>query len=597
MDINKKKIKIQLNNLKKLFVILLKFKKSYLIFLLFSTMAISIFPYISLLLSQKLINTLQIGYSSLNDVILILIFYFVINISSLSLGNLKAFVLKKYTDYLYYQLNVYFRKKCTYLSYKDFENERIYNTLQRAEQQIGIRPIQVVNDILSIISSILNLLLALVILTIWHKWVILGFIILPVVSFKYFLKINYFEYNNITERAETERKSWYLTHLLIKDYFIKEIKMLNISDYLLEKYNAILHKIFKDNTSINLKKSIFNHIYQILNTIFTSIVVFISFVEAYSGKILIGNFMTNISTTSKIENAISGSVSSFFSLYNDLLFCSHIFDFLEIANTRKKNIQVYKESIDHIEKIALKNVSYKYSTNKNYTLKNINIEFNAGDVVALIGENGSGKTTLIKILTGLYEDYEGEIFVNDINFKNFNINEIRTKMGVIFQDYNKYEFNVKENIGLGDVSNIDNIEKIKYAAVQANINELIESLPYGYNQQLGNWFKNGIQLSGGQWQKIALARTLIRKSDVYILDEPTAALDPYAEYLFFKNVKEIIKNNMCIFVTHRYVNTIIANKIIYLKDGHVKESGNHTELMNYNGEYAKLYKLQVGENK
>lgn len=170
-------------------------------------------------------------------------------------------------------------------------------------------------------------------------------------------------------------------------------------------------------------------------------------------------------------------------------------------------------------------------------------------------------------------------------------------MGVIFQDYNKYEFNVKENIGLGDVSNIDNIEKIKYAAVQANINELIESLPYGYNQQLGNWFKNGIQLSGGQWQKIALARTLIRQSDVYILDEPTAALDPYAEYLFFKNVKEIIKDNMCIFVTHRYVNTIIANKIVYLKDGYVKESGNHTELMNHNGEYAKLYKLQVGENK
>ena len=595
MEKRTKSIKKIKNNLILTIRLLLKFKKRYLICLCLLTIISSILPYVSMLLSQDLLNYLQLKNELLNNIIIILIVYLLINIFTQIASSLSSYIMKKYTDYLYCELNIFFRKECTYLSYQDFENENIYDSLQRAEQQIGVRPVAVVTDILGLLSTVISFFISMVILSVWHPWIILGFLILPFLSYKHFVEINKFEYENITERTEIERKSWYLTHLLIKDYFIKEIKLLNVSDYILLKYNKILKRIYSDNILINKKKSIFNFLYQLSNLIFSFVIIIISFFETYSGNLLIGNFMTNINTTSKIEGAISGIVNSCFSIYNDCLYVGYIFDFLEIIKIRKKSMINNGVKIDEIQSIKLNNVSYKYRNSEKYVLQNINLTINTNDTIALVGENGSGKTTLIKIITGLYTDYEGEIFINNINIRNIDINELRNKMSVIFQDYNNYEFSVYENIGLGDINNIGDFNKVKFAAQLANVDNLIESFPNKYNQQLGNWFKNGIQLSGGQWQKIAIARTLMRSADIYILDEPTAALDPSSEYKFFKNFINVVHTNIRMFVTHRFTNASISNRIIFLKQGKIVEEGTHKELMDLNGEYARLYKIQIGE--
>ena len=245
-----------------------------------------------------------------------------------------------------------------------------------------------------------------------------------------------------------------------------------------------------------------------------------------------------------------------------------------------------------IERIELINVSYKYQGQKEYALKNINLTLMKNEIAVLVGENGSGKTTLIKLLNGLYDDYEGVILINNIDLKEIDKESIRTKISTLFQDYNKYQFSVEENIGFGDIAEINNHDKIKTAAIQATADDFILKLNNKYNQQLGTWFKNGTQLSGGQWQKLAIARLYMKGGDVYILDEPTASLDPKSEYYFFNQLKKNTNNKISLFITHRFVNANISNNIIVMSHGEIVESGSHDQLMNLNGIYKKMYDFQ-----
>ena len=346
---------------------------------------------------------------------------------------------------------------------------------------------------------------------------------------------------------------------------------------------------------INKRKNIFNFFYQLLNTLFSLIIVALAMLEALSSKLLLGSLMTYINTTTKVESAINNIASSCFTLYTDSVYCEYILSFFRLVDNKKYQNNEEKIKIDSIKNIELKNVSYRYKNRKNYSLKNISLKLNSGEINALVGENGSGKTTLIKILTGLYTDYEGTVLVNDIDLRKIDMKDYQNKISTVFQDYNNYEFDAKNNIGVGDITQINNKEKIIKAAKLTGADDIIQTLPNKYDQQLGNWFSGGIQLSGGQWQKIAIARSLIRCASMYILDEPTAALDPSAEYSFFKNFRNNILDKIGIFVTHRFSNVKIADNIFVLKDGKLIEQGTHKSLMNNKGDYAKLYNIQIGE--
>ena len=438
-------------------------------------------------------------------------------------------------------------------------------------------------------------MISLFILSNWHLWSLLGFIILPIAAYKYFMEINKKEYDTIYKRAEKERRSWYLTHLIIKDYFVKEVKMLDLSDYLINKFDKIKNEIFKENIILNKRKITFNFLYQLLNTMFSLVIIAFAMMETLASKLLLGNLMTYINTTGKVESAINNIASSCFSIYTDSTYCEYILSFFRLLEKRERSLEHERIKIDHIKTVELKNVSYKYKNNKEYSLKDISLVLNNGEINALVGENGSGKTTLIKILTGLYLDYEGLVLVNGIDLKKIDIKDYQSKMSTVFQDYNNYEFDAKDNIAVGNIREIDNIENTKRAAKLTGAHNIIEKLPRQYYQQLGNWFSGGIQLSGGQWQKIAIARSLVKEAGMYILDEPTAALDPSAEYSFFKNFRNNIVDKIGVFVTHRFSNVKIADNIFVLKGGKLIERGTHENLMMRNGDYAKLYNIQIGE--
>lgn len=585
-------IKERVCNLFIVFNLLLKLKKSYLIVILTLSIFIAIIPFITLLLSQLLLNSLQNGNVLLNELIGILVIYITFQFFGAMSNVLNTYIQGKYNEYASCELSKYFDRLCSKLSIRDFENDNIYDMIQRAEYEMGMRPITVLNHFISLINGIFGISFSIIILINWHIWILIGFIILPIACFKYFKIVSEIEYKTIYERTSVQRKSWYLTYLLTKDYYIKEVKTLGLTNFLLKEKFKIKDLIFNQNTNILKKKSKFKLLYQFLNFLFLFAIILIALIEAYNKTIMIGNFTTYITTSSKVENYINVIADSLFNLYSDSLYCSNIVTFIEHVNQNYKSNQEGIRINDKITTIQLKNVSYKYPNTNQYALKNINLSLSSNDIVAFVGENGSGKTTLIKIILGLYTDYEGEILINDKELKEIDHSDYLNRISTIFQDYNNYEFTVQENIRYGDPKHEVSFETMLNAAKLTRASDFIEKLPKAYNQQVGNWFAGGVQLSGGQWQKLALARGLVKKSDVYIFDEPTSSLDPTSEFHFFKNMLEVFKNNIGLFVTHRFINAKLANKIIVFKDGNIIESGSHEDLIKNKRYYYNMYILQ-----
>lgn len=576
--------------------IIMQYKKKYLILIVLFSVLQAILPFLSLYISQSILNFIQTGVNAVDSYIKYIAMFILINISISISKQLNAHYLNLYRDYLYYELNCLIMNKTNDLSLADYENPEMYNSIQRAEQEIGIRPFNIISTLVGMISSVITLFSSLLILLQWHWFSILGFIVLPFLTFSYFKKISEYEYQTKYNRSTNERKSWYISHLLTKDRFIKEIKLFDLNEYLVERFKDYRFKFHQQNKYIFFKKDSFSLAYQLTNTLISSFLAILAFYEAIIGYILVGNVMTYINVVSKIENAISAIVVSYFSLVQDNMYVENIRMYLTYENKTLNNIVSEKQKIKEIKKIKIINLSFKYPNSKEKVLDKINLEICAGENFALVGKNGSGKTTLIKILCGLYDNYEGAIYVNDINLRNIEMSSYKKLISAIFQDYNCYEFTAKENISFGDIQNFDDLTRVREAAKISGADEFISKLPMGINQQLGNWFEEGIQLSGGQWQKIAISRAFMKKSHLLILDEPSASLDPISEYNFYEKIIHEDTGNIKIFITHRFNNAKFTDKIIVMDKGKIVEFGSHESLIKNKQLYYKMYSISSHNN-
>lgn len=570
-------------------------KKRYLIIVTAISLISTITPFATLILSQQLLNGLQQNNSNWNYLIFILSVYIFIQFISACVNVLQGFCFGKFSEYVRCELSKYYDRLCAKLTVQDFENDTIYDMIQRAEYGFGSRPVIIFNNFMGLFNGLISIIFSAVVLVQWNVWILLGFIILPLVCFNYFKKVSDYDYRIQYERVPMQRKSWYFTYLLTKDYYIKEVRILGLTDFLLKSKHDITDVLYNQNVDLLKKKSILKAGYNCVNFVFLFIIVFIALVETFNGKIMIGNFMTYVNTSTKVGNHITSIFDSLFALYSDSLYCENVIEFIDYVQKNHSEEHVEEKIvIDEIKEILIKKLYFKYPKSNSYALKNINFEIRKNDIVVFIGENGSGKTTLIKILLGIYDDYEGEILINGIELKKIDKKTYLKQISTIFQDYNCYEFKVKNNIEFGDIAKIhckDDLENVSKLVLAHNF---IHRLPNKYEQQVGNWFKGGIQLSGGEWQKLALARGLLKNSELYIFDEPTSSLDPTSEYNFFTNVISVFKNKIGIFVTHRFINARIANKIIVLREGEIIEYGTHEILMKQKKYYYKMYVLQQG---
>lgn len=392
------------------------------------------------------------------------------------------------------------------------------------------------------------------------------------------------------ERADKVRKKWYYKFLLTNDIAYKEIKIFNVGNYFRKKYKELSLSFFDVDKKILKERTIILSIFYFLDQIISCIILGYIILQTFMGNLLIGNMNTYIRGMSKISSNLQNVLLQLNAIYQNSLYIEQYFEYIDLDTSDSKNNKDIK--LDIIPYIKINNLSYQYGNHPKLVLKNISLKIWKGNLVAFIGKNGSGKSTLMKILSTLYKDYEGDIYFGQYNIRDIDEKYLQRKIGVLFQDFIKYNLSIRENVSLGQISNLNDDTYIINTLRKAGIKMDADNL----DQQLGFWFDSGIQISGGEWLKIALSRAFIREAEIYLLDEPNAALDPISERNIFKSFKDLCKNKIGIIISHR-ISSIknVVDKIVVFENGTIESIGTHDELLQISKVYKELYYAEENE--
>lgn len=566
--------------------------KALLIIMVFTVIG-GLVPALLLLANQFLINSIALGWEQGFGIIIKGLFFLVsIYIFQLITSQIKQYVEEIYKLKISYAINVLLMNKSINLSLEDFEDDTIYDQLQRAQSEANHRPYQIFEQILSIISSAVTFISTAMILITWKWWIVPCLLIIPILSALSFLKLGKKEFDIEWHRAPLRRKLWYLSYLLTKDITIKEIKLYNLGSHIIAQYKGIYHNFLKTDRDIAKRRLILSFTFQFINQFVIAALMLIILIAAFTKEIMVGTMVSYIQALSSTQNASQSLLMQIFSMYENNLYIEQLFSYIDVEEKDQVNDEnsIHLESIQSIE---FNNVSFKYPGSENYALKDVSFSLKQNEIVAIVGKNGSGKSTLVKLLTRLYKNYTGEILINNKSIECYSVQSIRNQIGVVFQDFVKYELTARENIGFGNLNCIHDDKSIYNATQQSGIYNLIYSFPNKLDTQLGKWFSEGHQLSGGQWQKIAISRAIIKNSGMYILDEPSSALDPQAEQEVFQKFHNLTNEKIGIYISHRFSTVKHATNILVFDEGKIIESGTHENLLKHNGLYSELYNLQA----
>ncbi|MEL6928826.1 MAG: ABC transporter ATP-binding protein [Cyanobacteria bacterium J06600_6] len=474
-----------------------------------------------------------------------------------------------------------------------YENAKYHDALQRAQQEAPYRPPQILNRFAQLGQNAISLV-AMVGLLVSLHWGIIG--VLLVATFPAVLvrtKFSRIIYSWQRRRTQLERQSMYLGWMLTNEQFAKEVRLFDLGNWFSEEYGQIREKLYREKLGITSRRSFAFF----LSQAFAGILVFSVFAyiiyQTIQGVLLLGDLVLYYQALQRGQNNLKLTLSSVSGLYEDNLFLANLYEFLDLK-PRISDPAMPKTIPPKMQRgIEFKNVNFSYADSTRQALKDINITIKPGETIALVGENGSGKTTLIKLLCRLYDPTSGTISIDGIDIEQFRIADLRRQVSVIFQDYAKYHFSAEENIRLGDIDVPPRDRDIYSAAMRSGAHDVITRLPDAYDTILGKLFDSGEELSIGQWQKVALARAFLRDSQVIVLDEPTSAMDPKAEYEIFKKFRELIKDQSAVLITHRLSTVKMADRIYVMDSGKIIESGTHDELMQLQQSYATLFETQA----
>ncbi len=572
-----------------------KSSQKWTILLLFSQLMQALLPLALLYLTKLIVDALS-EVQNTNDFTPVLIYIICFGGVQLLLAIIKNYEQlisetqqQLVTDYM----STIIIDKATSVDISYYENPQYHDTFHQAQSQAIFRPVQILRNLTDLMRNGL-LLVSLAGLLIYLHWsiaVILCVFALPIAGVKWYYSKKIYEWER--QRTSLEREAHYLNQILTTDTYAKEVRLFNLSTYLKAQFIKVRKALFKEKYRIGAQRAragLLANSAEILAMVLTY--GFIAF-RTFHGNITIGDLVMYFQAFQRGQTSIQQSLSAGVGLYNNRLFLSHLFELLNVQSLLK--IPPNPEPIpDKIAKsIQLKAVNFIYPGTEKAVLSNINLILPKGQVIAFVGENGSGKTTLIKLLCRLYDPSKGSIHWDNCNIQSFNLKDLRQKISVIYQDFAKYFLTAKENIQLADWATPLAEANIQNAAEKSGAAEFIDQLPEKYNQRLGRLFTRGAEISGGQWQKIALARAFYKDAEVIVLDEPSSAIDPLAEATIFEHFRELAKDKLLILVTHRLYNLKIADKIVVLQEGRVVEEGSHEELIAKKGLYLKMFEKQV----
>jgi len=483
-------------------------------------------------------------------------------------------------------------QKASSLQLYHFEDVTFYDNLSRAQSNANRRA-QLINLILAQIQDFITLFALLVALVFFNPPLVFFLIVVVVPVFMTESHFNKESYKVTRVFTSNIREMNYLRIIATSDQVAKEIKVFGLEKFIVGRYVSLARKYYKAVKEVLIKRAVLGSVFSLLSTTaYYGAYVFVLY-QTFVGILTIGT-MTFLAGAFKRMQTIMNSSANRFSTIADIgLYLHDYFRFMdsETSADEAKNTAAIPDFIDSA--IVFENVSFKYFGSDKYAVRNLNFTLNTGESIALVGENGAGKTTIVKLLARLYTPTEGKITWAGVDIQDFDSEDYRKRIGVIFQDFVKFMFTAKENISVGNILEKDNLENIKTAARKSLADTVINKLDKKYDQMLGKRFAEGVELSGGEWQKIAIARGYMREADLVILDEPTAALDARSEHEVFLRFSELLEGKTAVLISHRFSTVRMASRILFLKSGQIAESGTHEELITRAGEYAELFELQA----
>jgi ATP-binding cassette subfamily B protein len=490
------------------------------------------------------------------------------------------------------KINVMILEKALTLELAHFEDSEFYDKLTRARREASSRPLSLVIKTFDLIRNMISLLTIATFLFQFSPYAVLLLITAGIPAFIAEAKFSGEAFRIYRRRSAERRMQLYLEMVLTREDGVKEVRLLDLGKLFLERYIGIFKKIYKEDRNLVLRRGLWGFVLGILaSAAFYFAYGWVAF-AAIAASISIGQMTMYIAQFRLGQNAVSDSLTSVNGMYEDNLYLSTLTEYLDHKVPEASG--EIRVGPNPAEGIRFENISFYYPGSNIPALDNLSLDIKPSESLALVGENGSGKTTLIKLLTRLYTPTEGNIYLDGLNIKDWDIESLRAKIGVIFQDFARYQLLVGENIGIGDVDKLMEKELVSEAANKGMADAFIQDLPEAYDTQLGTWFNQGKELSGGQWQKIALSRAFMRnQADILILDEPTAAIDAKAEAEIFSHFRELTSNKISIIISHRFSTVRMADHIIVLEKGRISEQGSHQDLIDLNGHYATLFHLQA----
>ena len=490
------------------------------------------------------------------------------------------------------KINVMILEKALTLELAHFEDAEYYDKLVRARREASSRPLSLVTKTFDLLRNVISLIAIGVFLFQFSPYAVLLLSIAGVPAFIAEAKFSGEAFRVNKRRSAERRMQIYLEMVLTREDGVKEVKLLQLGKIFLQRYVDIFLAIYKEDRSLVLRRGVWGYGLGIIASgAFYFAYGWVGF-AAIAGAITIGQMTMYIAQFRLGQSAVTSSLTSVNGMYEDNLYLSNLTEYLEHEVPEQSgNLHAGPRPEDGIR---FESVSFFYPGSDVPALDNVSLHITPGESLAIVGENGSGKTTLIKLLTRLYTPTQGQILLEGLPLQEWDIDTLRRKIGVIFQDFSRYQLIVGENIGIGDSDNLASESEIEIAAKKGMADEFVRDLPSGYKTQLGTWFKDGKELSGGQWQKVALSRAFMRsKADILILDEPTAAIDAKAEADIFAHFAELTANRISIIISHRFSTVRRADHIIVLEKSKIMEQGSHEELLELGGQYATLFKLQA----
>jgi ATP-binding cassette, subfamily B, bacterial len=505
----------------------------------------------------------------------------------------QALAEKSLRSKLGHHINSLIMRKAMSLDLSYFEDAEYYNRLQNARQDSEQRSLDIVVQTFRLFQLVVNFIAFAFLLFRFSPLLVLILLFATLPSFGMQSRFGQLTFRLLSGQAPERREMKYLEELLSVDRYAKEVKLFNFGPQLLVRYTTRFWQLFKEDIALAKRRSMVSVGWASVGLIGYFAAISWIIYRAIARTITFGDAVLYLEVFEQSHYLGQTFLLTLLRLYESTLFTRNVFEFLSLQPVNEKPRHAQPLPVPLSMGIEFRDVSFRYKDDGDWALRNINLTLKPGEKIAVVGLNGAGKTTFVKLLTGLYAPTKGRILLDGIDMTEVDLTEWRKRIGVIFQDFVHYQFTAAENIGIGQIEAMEDRERIIDSARKGGAHDTISNLPNGYDTLLGTWFKNGRELSIGQWQKVALSRIFMRDAEILLMDEPTASLDAEQEYLIFQHFRRLTEGRLSILISHRFSSVRMMDRIIVLDGGSIVEIGSHDELLLHNGIYSKLFSTQA----